>query len=81
MFSPVRSLALSSIAMFTAILCWGGATCYAQNSDGGLELHANSRASASDIGLPAYPGATLYKTPTMTPPSIWDSPWVTFTSI
>jgi hypothetical protein len=61
MFSPIRSLAVSSIAVFMAIFCWGGATCYAQDSNGSLELHANSHASASDIGLPAYPGATLYK--------------------
>jgi hypothetical protein len=31
----------------------------AQNS--GMELHANSGATASDIGLPDYPGSTLFK--------------------
>jgi hypothetical protein len=59
-FRPVRSFALLSIATFSALLCWGGARSHAQDSDG-LELHANSHASAADIGLPAYPGATLYK--------------------
>jgi hypothetical protein len=28
-----------------------------------LALHANSHASAADIGLPAYPGASLYRDP------------------
>jgi hypothetical protein len=60
MFRPARSFALPS-AVFTAILCWGATTCYAQDSGGSLELHANSHATAADIGLPAYPGATLYK--------------------
>jgi hypothetical protein len=29
--------------------------------DDGLELHANGHATAAEIGLPVYPGATLYK--------------------
>jgi hypothetical protein len=61
MFRPVTSVALLPIAVFLAFVSLGGAAAHAQDSDGGLELHANSHASAADIGLPAYPGATLYK--------------------
>jgi hypothetical protein len=35
--------------------------CFAQDSDFNLNLHANSRATAKDIGLPVYPGATPFK--------------------
>jgi hypothetical protein len=35
--------------------------CFAQNSDFNLSMHANSHATAKDIGLPAYPGATAFK--------------------
>ena len=35
--------------------------CFAQNSDFNLNVHANSHATAKDIGLPVYPGATLFK--------------------
>lgn len=35
--------------------------CFAQNSGFSLDLHANSHATAKDIGLPAYPGATPFK--------------------
>jgi hypothetical protein len=34
---------------------------FAQNSDFNLNVHANSRATAKDIGLPVYPGATPFK--------------------
>lgn len=34
---------------------------FAQSSDFNLNVHANSHATAKDIGLPAYPGATPYK--------------------
>lgn len=61
MFRPVRWFGLPSLALFTAILCWAGTASFAQHSDRNLELHANSHTSATDIGLPAYPGATLYK--------------------
>jgi hypothetical protein len=33
----------------------------AQNSDFSLNVHANSHATAKDIGLPEYPGATPFK--------------------
>jgi hypothetical protein len=35
--------------------------CIAQSSDFNLNVHANSHATAKDIGLPVYPGATLFK--------------------
>ena len=35
--------------------------CLAQNSDFNLNLHANSHATAKDIGLPVYPGAAPFK--------------------
>jgi hypothetical protein len=35
--------------------------CFAQNSDFNLNVHANSHATAKDIGLPVYPGATPFK--------------------
>jgi hypothetical protein len=34
---------------------------FAQNSDFDLNVPANSHATAKDIGLPVYPGATLFK--------------------
>lgn len=34
---------------------------FAQNSDFDLNVHANSHATAKDIGLPIYPGATPFK--------------------
>jgi len=34
---------------------------FAQNSDFDLNVHANSHATAKDIGLPLYPGATPFK--------------------
>jgi hypothetical protein len=37
------------------------AVSFGQDSGINLALHANSHASAADIGLPAYPGATLFK--------------------
>src|ERR1700679_1782880 len=33
----------------------------AQNSDFSLNVHANSHATAKDIGLPEYPGASPFK--------------------
>lgn len=34
---------------------------FGQNSDFNLNVHANSHATAKDIGLPPYPGATPFK--------------------
>ncbi len=49
------------VVLAAAILFGDCAATLAQNSDVNLALHANSHASAANIGLPAYPGATLYK--------------------
>ncbi len=35
--------------------------CFSQNSDFSLSMHANAHATAKDIGLPAYPGATPFQ--------------------
>jgi hypothetical protein len=37
------------------------ALSFGQNSDFNLDVHANSHATAKDIGLPEYPGATPFK--------------------
>jgi len=41
------------------VLLLGSTTAVAQNSDFKMELHANINVRAAEIGLPAYPGATL----------------------
>jgi len=59
---PLRFRHLSTaplLALTAAALFCGNVSLLAQDS--GMELHANSKATAADIGLPAYPGATLYK--------------------
>jgi hypothetical protein len=61
---PVRIRFFSVLAaaiLFADFLFCGGAVSFGQNSGVNLALHANSHASAADVGLPAYPGATLYK--------------------
>lgn len=61
---PLRvrfNLVLCAMALLGGISLCGGARSFGQNSDGNVELHANSHASAATVGLPAYPGATLYK--------------------
>jgi hypothetical protein len=61
---PLRarlSSALSATVLLAVITFCGGAMSFGQNSDTNLELHAKSHASAAGIGLPVYPGATLYK--------------------
>ncbi len=55
-----RSARLFRISLF-AILLSSACALFAQNS--GFELHANDKASPADVGLPSYPGATLYKDP------------------
>lgn len=55
--------------MAAALLAACSAACVAQNSDSkkdsdfNLDLHANTHVTATDIGLPEYPGATPYKNP------------------
>ena len=56
----MRHIHLSrTLLVFIASLLCGGNLVAAQNS--GFELHANDKASPADVGLPSYPGATLYK--------------------
>lgn len=49
------------MAVLVAISFCGSVATFGQKPDGDIELHANSHASAAGIGLPVYPGATLYK--------------------
>ncbi len=49
-----------SVATLGAVLVLAGAA-YAQDSDFSLNVHANGHATAKEIGLPVYPGATPYK--------------------
>lgn len=55
-FVPTRAI----VALSIILLC-NGRMCISQTS--GVELHANDHATPADIGLPSYPGATLYKPP------------------
>jgi hypothetical protein len=48
-------------ALFAVIPFFDSAVSFGQDSGVNLALHANSHASAADVGLPAYPGATLFK--------------------
>jgi hypothetical protein len=52
---------LATVVLFADLLFCGSAALFGQNSGVNLALHANSHASAADIGLSPYPGATLYK--------------------
>jgi hypothetical protein len=49
-----------SLLLAAAVLTGSGTVSFAQDSGINLALHANSHAGAADIGLPVYPGATLY---------------------
>ena len=55
----------SILAVIPAIALAGAISvaepCFAQGSDFNLDVHANSHATAKDIGLPVYPGATPFK--------------------
>jgi hypothetical protein len=62
MFVRIRSFrVLPVVALFAAILFCPSRALIGQDSDVNLALHAHSHASAAEAGLPAYPGATLYK--------------------
>jgi hypothetical protein len=50
---------IPAIVLMTAVRF--AVPCFAQNSDFNLSVHANSHATAKDIGLPVYPGATPFK--------------------
>jgi len=54
-FSPLHAAVLG--VFFLA----GSVSCVAQDKGFSLDLHANSHATAKDIGLPDYPGAKPYK--------------------
>jgi hypothetical protein len=55
-FSPLPATLLSIATLFFGSLLSRG-----QDSGVNLALHAHSHTTAADIGLPVYPGATLYK--------------------
>jgi hypothetical protein len=62
MTTRIRSLRpVLTTFLLAALLMSGSFACYAQSSGVDLSLHANSHTNAAEIGLPAYPGATLYK--------------------
>lgn len=61
-------IAISAFLLLAAVGSVCAAACAQESSgskDSGLNLalHANSQATAADVGLPAYPGATLYRQP------------------
>jgi hypothetical protein len=56
----LRSISVIAVGVLAAGLLLGGAG-YAQDSDFNMNMHANSHATAKDVGLPLYPGATLFK--------------------
>lgn len=49
------------VAVLGALVFAGANSCFAQDSGFSLDLHANSHATAKDIGLPLYPGAAPWK--------------------
>lgn len=64
MLSFHRVDSLLRFSAISAALALGCTTIApAQSSNKGAEMHANSQATAVDVGLPAYPGATPYKEP------------------
>jgi hypothetical protein len=54
-----RNLAVTSAIVLMAAISFA-TPGFAQNSDFNLDMHANSHATAKDIGLPVYPGATPF---------------------
>jgi hypothetical protein len=59
-YNKIRNLCLSGTlpALIAGLLCCGN---YVSAQNSGIELHANSKVTAADVGLPVYPGASLYK--------------------
>jgi hypothetical protein len=53
-FAVAPAIVLVGAVSFTTL-------SFGQNSDFNLNVHANSQATAKDIGLPVYPGATPFK--------------------
>lgn len=58
MVRPVLAL-IPALALVASVAC--ALPCRAQNSDFNLDMHANAHATAKDIGLPVYPGATPFR--------------------
>jgi len=56
--SLLRNVVLCATAVVLASVCSDS-----QSSGKGVELHALGNATAAEVGLPAYPGATPYKEP------------------
>jgi len=50
---------IASVRVLIALLSLTAAACSADESSG-LSLNVNDHATAADVGLPAYPGATVY---------------------
>jgi hypothetical protein len=50
---------LPAIVLMTAVSF--AVSSFAQSTDFNLNVHANTHATAKDIGLPVYPGATPFK--------------------
>jgi hypothetical protein len=48
-------------SLLGTVLLLGGSVALAQDSGSGFELHAKGKITASDVGLPAYPGSKLFK--------------------
>jgi hypothetical protein len=53
--------AVLGLASFLVILLCDSSPARAQDSGFNLAIHARSHTTAADIGVPTYPGATLYK--------------------
>lgn len=56
-------LTSAGLVLMTTLAVCGVKQSIAQSSDFNLALHANGHTSAADIGVPAYPGAKIYKEP------------------
>jgi hypothetical protein len=58
-----RRFVVASAVLIFAAVAFGQASSGWQDSGLNLAVHANSHATAADIGLPTYPGATVYREP------------------
>ena len=50
-----------AVGLLLALALAGSAMCFGQDSGMNLALHANSNATAANVGLPGYPGAIPYR--------------------
>jgi hypothetical protein len=60
-FLPLLRVRFFSALLIAGVVFCGASASMAQDSGLDLSLHANSRATANDIGLPVYPGAIASK--------------------